>query len=303
MEASEVIKKIQSAKSWKEVFTKKSNYKSEYKAYALLLHPDKCSIEDAEDAFKKVTEYRDYIENSYTFKDGAGVTIKYSSREIISEGDANLLKKSYENYNKLMSLKDASSQHFKKYLPSKAIYDGNKLTFCVDYNIVSLHELSTSFEHARWILSRMLEFSAWLDQVGFSHAGINPESMYVVPESHGLICGSFYHLTKIDTSLTDISAKYAHWYPSYVLDKKTDSKGRKISPKAQFNIDLELSKRTTIYLLGDKSGSGVSLKKDYNPDFINFLISTNGNSYETYKTYIDLIHKLYGKPKFHEFID
>ena len=127
--------------------------------------------------------------------------------------------------------------------------------------------------------------------------------MYIIPESHGLICGSFYHMTKIGEKLTDISAKYAHWYPSYILDKKTDARGRKISPKAQFNIDIELSKRTMIYLLGDKSGSGISLKKDYNTDFINFLISTNGNSYETYKTYIDLIHKLYGKPTFHEFVE
>jgi hypothetical protein len=301
MEATDAIKKILSAKDWHDVFTKKSDYKSEYKSYALLLHPDRCKLKNAEDAFKKVTGYRDEIENSYKFTDEAG-TVSYSDFKIIFEGNESLLKKSYDNYNKLMSLTDKASLHFKKYIPTSAILDGNTLTFTVPYKIVSMNDLTLPLEHSRWALNRMFEFSSWLDEVGFSHCGINPGSMFIVPESHGLICASFYHMTKIGTNLSTISAKYSSWYPAYILDKRTDSKGRSIKPKATSIIDAELSKRTAIYLLGDKSGNGIVLKRNLQPELVNFLITSKPNAYTACKEYIDLIHKLYGKPKFVELV-
>ena len=104
-------------------------------------------------------------------------------------------------------------------------------------------------------------------------------------------------MTKVGSNLTSVSAKHAGWYPSYVLDK---SLGKK--PTADGCIDVELSKRTMIYLLGDKSGNGIVLKKKYENELINFLTSLKRENYKAYEEYIALIHKLYGKPKWHEYV-
>jgi hypothetical protein len=131
----------------------------------------------------------------------------------------------------------------------------------------------------------MLEFSAWLHQSGFSHNGINPESIFIVPETHGIICVSFYHLTKLHSGLSTISAKYRTFYPANVFDNKI----------AASNIDIELSKRTAIYVLGDKSGNGIMLKKTHNEDFMDFVIKQHYHSYPAFKEYRDLLSKNFPK--------
>lgn len=296
MEDKELIDKVNKAVYWQEVFEKKSDYKSSYKEFALLLHPDRCKLKGAEDAFKKMTNFRDEIEASYTFKDDVG-TVSYSDFSITIEGDPGLLKKSYDNYIKLSSLKDSASQHFRKYLPTSGELKDGKISFTNDLKVVSLNELQMPLDHARWVLSRLLEFSTWLNQIGYSHAGISPTSIFIVPETHGIICTSFYHLTKIGSQLKTVSARRVGWYPSYIFDKSTGAK-----PIADACIDLELSKRTMIYLLGDKSGNGIVLKKNHKIELISFLTSLRKDSYDTLEDYKKLITNVYGKPKWHEFI-
>ena len=81
MEAKEAIKKIEAANYWQDIFPKKSEYKNDYKVFALLLHPDRCKEKGSEDAFKKITGFRDFIEGSYTFKDDIA-TVTYSDFSI-----------------------------------------------------------------------------------------------------------------------------------------------------------------------------------------------------------------------------
>ena len=296
MEATEAIKKVKASTYWQDIFPTLKNYKSEFRTYSLLLHPDRCKVDGAEEAFKKITEYRDFIENSYVFKDDVG-TVNYSDFTIIIEGDENYLKKSLENFNKLTSLKDEASKHFRKYLPALGEYKDGKLIFSNDMRVVSLNDLQMPLDHARWVMSRLLEFSAWLNEIGYVHAGINPTSIFVVPETHGIICTSFYHLTKLGTPLKTISSKHASWYPAYIFDKSSGQK-----PLAQSCIDTELSKRTIIYLLGDKSGNGIVLKKKHKIQLINFLTSLKTDSYNTMKEYKDLVHAVYGKPTWKEYV-
>ena len=299
MEAAAAIKKIEAATYWQDVFTKKSECKAEYRAYSLLLHPDRCKLKGTEEAFKKVTEFRDAIENSYEFKDDVG-TVKYSDFSITIEptpGNEALLQRSLEKYEKLINLKDSASLHFRKYLPAKAEFKDGKLTFINDMRVVSLNDLSMPLDHARWVLSRLLEFSAWLNEVGFVHAGINPTSIFIIPETHGIICTSFYHMQKIGTSLSGktISANYVSWYPSYIFDKTS-------KPKADGSIDIELAKRTMVYLLGDKSGNGIVLKKNHEIGLINYLTSYKRENLKAYEEYVELIHNLYGKPSWREYV-
>ena len=125
-------------------------------------------------------------------------------------------------------------------------------------------------------------------QEGYVHCGINPESVFIVPETHGIIITSFYHLSLDDGRLRTISAKYQNWYPTEIFKEK----------RAKSIIDLELCKRTAAYLLGDKSGLGIKLKKTHNKDFINFLLNSHSNAFECYQAYRKMLKRNF-EEKYH----
>ncbi len=79
------------------------------------------------------------------------------------------------------------------------------------------------------------------------HCGLNPESIFIVPETHGIQICSFYHLTKIGNRIGTISGKYSNWYPQDVFKTKI----------ATPIIDLGCSMKIASYLLGDTSGIGI----------------------------------------------
>ena len=134
-----------------------------------------------------------------------------------------------------------------------------------------------------WILSRLLEIAAWFAQEGIVHGGINPKSVFLVPETHGIIISSFYHLKRIGQPLETISASYQNWYPATIFTKKV----------AETAIDLEGCKRTAAYLLGDTSGLGVKLKKTHLPAFVDFLLDRHTNAYDCYREYRALLKRYF----------
>lgn len=292
MTDQEIITRISSAQTAHELFPDLNNWKKEYRTLARV-HPDTCQHPKANEAFQKLQKFKIELDRGLTHHDDAGV-ITYSLFTIIITGDASLLKKSYENYKKLMALSDQSSVHFKKYIPTSGRFlSENELEFKIDYRAVPICSLGTQpHMHVNWITSRMLEFAAWLNQNGYSHAGFNPESLYVIPENHGLMCVSFYHLTRTGDKLTTISGKYQHFYPT---DLKT-------TKKATAAIDIELAKRTAIYLLGDQSGTGNKLKKTHNEDVLNFLQKSHDNSYEAYDQYREMLRKNFDTKQFNKLI-
>jgi serine/threonine protein kinase len=190
-----------------------------------------------------------------------------------------LLDKSLSNYNILKSLKGDTALHFQKYIPVSASLNGGKLSFKMDKRAVPLSGLELPQEHVNWILSRALEFTAWLHSVGYVHCGITPESVFVIPENHGIQICSFYHMKPIGSRVTTISAKYKNWYPPNLFSSK----------EATPNVDIELCKKTAICLLGDKSGSGIKLKKTHNEKFMDFVIAQHYDSYDTFSQYRKLL--------------
>ncbi|HWY10566.1 MAG TPA: hypothetical protein VN026_04520 [Bacteroidia bacterium] len=290
--AEEVIKKVLDSKSVIDVFYDVNDWKFNYKNYIRLIHPDVCKLPKAKEATEKLNQFKDELDSGKKHNDDAG-TVSYALKTVEIVGDKDLIKKSLDNYNYLMSLTDESSKHFKKYLPiSGKLISENELEFTLSNRAVPLSSLGTvEQKHANWMLSRMFEFAGWINQLGYSHAGINPESVYIMPENHGMTCISFYHMTKLNTSLKAISAKYSNFYPPQVFTNK----------KAESNIDIELSKRTAIYLLGDKSGSGVILRKTHENEIIDFLQKQQYDTIETYKEYRTLLKKYFDTKQFHVF--
>ncbi len=289
MDAQNLIDKILKCNNPEEIFTKQS-FKKEYISYIKLLHPDICDLPKAHEAVTKINTFKAVLENLTRLADDAGDFQWENSNNnvLIFKGKKEVLEKSFANYQKLMSLKDDASLHFQKYLPQKMEFKG-------DYLYVFLHERSVSFahltlpqHHITWVTSRMFELVAWLHQVGYCHAGLTPESLCVVPHTHGIVCVSFYHLAPLNNTLTTISSKYINWYPNPVFFDK----------RASANIDLTLIQNTALFLLGDSSGNGVRLKKHCNETLIDFFITPHYKAFESFDAYRKMLSTVFGKPKF-----
>ncbi|HEU5290682.1 MAG TPA: hypothetical protein VFU05_08585 [Cyclobacteriaceae bacterium] len=288
MEATSLISRILNAKNPQEIFSR-LHYRKEYHSFVKLIHPDVCADPGSNEAITKLNLFKQQLEDQEKIEDDAGVIQVLNERSLRFTGDKTFLEKSLINYNRLNSLRDTTSQHFKKYLPSEMRMEGDALLLKNADRIVPLTHLQLSVEHVNWITSRILEFVSWLHQMGFSHNGINPESFYILPENHGIVCVSFYHMSALNESLATVSGRYLSWYPPIVLDKKT----------AIPYTDIITTKRTALYLLGDKSGNGIRLKKTCNNELIDFLTKPQHDAFTTYDEFRKLLLKLYGKPKFH----
>ena len=277
-----LIQKINQANYLKEVLDL-NEFKKQYRDAVKILHPDRCSLEGSVEALIKLNQLKEKHEKGPVSKDDAG-TFYPVGNTIKFQGKEDLLQQSYNNFRKLKRIKTIASGHFHQYLPQAMIFDG-KLKVKAKLRVLPLTNLNLPQKHVNWVLSRLLEVCAWLHQEGYVHAGINPESIFIVPETHGIVLGSFYHLRPLNARLKTISARYQHWYPSKVFDHK----------RATSTIDIELCKRTAAYLLGDQSGLGIKLKKTHHPAFIDFLLHRHTDTYTCFDDYRKLLDANFAK--------
>lgn len=283
MESYLLIEKILVAKSLQDILNI-ANLKSEFDRLMKQIHPDKCSLPKAHEAACKLNELRDLFEKGKVYTDDVG-EFRTNGYSIDFMGNVDLLKQSFKMYTILKKMSDASSLHFHRYLPDAMEFKGNTLHVSLIQRAIPLSNLQLPQEHANWILSRMFESIAWFAQIGYVHAGFTPESIFVVPETHGIIITSFYHMVPSDFPLKTISGKYQHWYPPATFTEK----------RSQSSIDLELAKKVVISLLGDPSGSGIRLKKTHHPEFVDFVIQQHDDAFTTFKQYRALLDKYFEK--------
>ncbi len=289
MEAKEAIKKITSAIKVEDILAI-DKFDDEYKALIKLIHPDRCSDVGASNAMTKLNAFRDYFKTGKEYKDEAGL-FKTNGYFIKHTGTKALLQNTLANFNKLTSYKDEASLHFRKYMPESMAFEGDMLHTKFYTRAVPLSKLTLPQEHVNWVLNRLFEYSSWLAERGFVHAGLNPESVFILPECHGLQVTSFYHLKPIGQKLSTISALYQHWYPTSMFANKL----------AESSIDIELAKKIAICLLGDPSGSGTKLRKTHNEKVLNFLLTHHSDAYPTLSAYRDLLSKNF-KKEFHKLL-
>lgn len=280
----DLIRRIMAAQSLLALFPI-GNIKKLYREAVKQLHPDICSEPEAEEALIRLNELRSKHEKGIVLTDDAG-SIWTQKKEAIFRGDLGLLHTSARNYRQLKQLKSEAAQHFHLYLPQQMdVTDILSVEF--PFRALPLHSLKLPQEHVNWVLSRLLELVAWLAQEGFVHGGINPRSVFILPETHGIMISSFYHMKEVGERLTTVSAAYQNWYPKQVFTDK----------RASSLIDLECCKRTAAYLLGDKSGLGVKLKKTHLGEYIDFLLDRHENAYACYDEYRKLLQRHF-EPRF-----
>jgi hypothetical protein len=286
----ELVDKLLKSKKPSDIFP--DDWKKMYIQYSKLIHPDYCTLSDASNAMAIMNHYKDLIENGQTFVDEAGA-FKVFEKKIeyeVTDDNRKLIAKSVNNYNLLMSKHDKASESFHRYLPESMMLEKDKLTIILKDRAVPLTGQKLPQVHINWIFSRMFEFVLWLRQVNYVHLGLNPTTVFVVPETHGIIIISFYHMVILNKKAETISAKYKMWYPTSLFIKKI----------ATQDIDLELCKKIALYLLGDRSAAGTKLKmdKDVNKEILNFLLTKHENTYDEFLQYRKLLEKNFEKKFF-----
>lgn len=284
----ELIDKLLKAKKPTDIFTS-DDWKKEYTRYAMLIHPDKCRDPRAGDAMAVLSGFKDLITRGSDGTDDSGYYKRFENKMIFEVTDDNekLFQRSAENWRRLRANAVGNKDNFKKYQPDMMSFKGKE--FIVEFNerALPLAGITLPQVHVNWIFSRMFEFSLFVRMAGYSHMGINPETIFIVPDTHGIICTSFYHLTPLGQRAKTYATRYRNWYPSTLFSKK----------KATGDIDLELAKKTAIYLLGDKSGAGTSLKRnsDVNQDMLTFFLSKHEGVFTDYDDYRSLLAKNFEK--------
>jgi hypothetical protein len=280
----DVIGKILKASKPSDLFNG-DEPKKIYIQYSKLIHPDVCSNKSAGEAMAKMNYFKDVIENGTPYVDETGPFRVFEKKIVYEVNDANrkLLTKSVSNYNQLMSKHDNASVHFHKYLPQSMTLEKDRLTIILADRSVPLTGQKLEQKHINWLFSRMFEFTLWLRQIEYVHLGLNPTTVFVVPETHGIIIISFYHMTVLGKKAETISAKYKMWYPTTLFTKKV----------ATPDIDLELCKKIALYLLGDRSAAGTKLKKDkeVNQEVLTFLLTKHKNEKDEFVQYRELLKK------------
>lgn len=266
------------------------DWKKDYISYCKLIHPDTCKLPKASDAMAIINHYKDVIENGTAYADETGAFRVFEKKieYVVTDLNRKLLTKSVENYKMLMAKHDKASECFHKYLPQEMRLEKDKLTIVFKDRAIPLTGQKLEQIHVNWLFSRMFEFTLWLRQIGYSHMGLNPTTVFVVPETHGIIIISFYHLTALGKKAETISAKYKMWYPTNLFTNK------KTTP----DIDLELCKKIALYLLGDKSAAGTKLKMnkvDINQEVLTFLLTKHENHVDEYKKYREILSKNFEK--------
>ena len=273
----EVIEKVLKSKKPSDIFI--GDWKSLYRTYSRLIHPDSCKQPKAAEAMAQMNEYKDLLENGIKFTDETG-EFRFFDKKIVyqvtPENKKELIK-SVEHYKRLMAFTDKASVSFRKYLPESMELTKTELVTTLKDRAIPLTGQKLPQIHVNWLFSRMFEFSLWLRQNEISHMGLNPTTVLVVPETHGIIITSFYHMNPLGKKAKTVSAKYKMWYPSTLFTKKI----------ATPDVDLELSKKIALYLLGDRSAAGTILRrdKDVNQEVLTFLLTKHQCEFEDYELY------------------
>ena len=279
----ELIEKVIKSNKPSDLFVE--DWKKDYLRYCKLIHPDTCGHPKASDAMAIINHYKDVIENGISYVDEAGQFRVFEKKIVYEVTDVNrkLITKSVSNYKSLKSKTDKASVSFHKYLPESMVLETNRLTINLKDRAVPLTGQKLPQIHINWLFSRMFEFTLWLRQINYSHMGLNPTTVFVVPETHGIQVISFYHMTVLNKKAETISAKYKMWYPTTLFSQKISTP----------DVDLELCKKIALYLLGDRSGAGTKLKRDkeVNQEVLNFLLTKHQNSKEEFLQYREILRK------------
>lgn len=290
MDVGPLIKTILEAPGPLSIFQSLDTIEKDYRWMTKLLHPDVCPHADAARALSKISGFRKGLKNGFDHLDDAGAVV-YNQGYILFKGDPQAIKTSFQRYASLMNLRGKDAEFFQGYLPTGCVLEGVQLKLNIPTRAVPISSLGEMEpRHVYWIVSRMLELASWFWQVDMVHGGFNPNTIYVRPKDHGIICPTFYHMVGAHSRMKTISSEFSNWYPPELLKDK----------KAIDGLDAHLIKKIGIYLLGDPSGIGNKLRGRYGPWVMDFFTAPFESNEVIYRKFRKLLEEHTDTTKFHE---
>lgn len=259
-----------------------SNWKTQYKTWIKAVHPDHNATNEAREAFEILMRYKDILENGIQFKDEL-CEITFKDNILTFKGPKDKLEMSKANYDSILT-SVTGIDTFPRYLPEKMYFDGDDLKVILSRRSILIHDLVLEEKHCRWVLNRLLEFSSITNvHGGWTHCGINPNSVLITPEDHGIQLVSFYHSVKVNDPMKSAIGllPFRNWYPPEIFTSK----------RSNSTVDSEMSKRLCCYLLGDKSGTGANLRGSMTNYIHDFLMEQGSLVQNDYIKYQELLNQ------------
>jgi hypothetical protein len=289
MNSQEAIQKISTSVKIEQLIDDMSLFDEQIKKYLMQVHPDKCSLPGAKDAFIKINQFRTEYKDGFTYQDDVGtITTNRYWVKIEDHKKTGVLDLSLNNYLTLMNSKEPAAEMMRKMnLPRSMKMQNGILEMELSGRAIPLKDITTMEQkHLNWLFSRLLDFCACLHASGYVHAGLTPESIYVDPQMHGIYVTSFYHMHRLGQPIKSASGLRYQWYP-----KESTLTGEKI--KQGTSIDTEMAKKCLIWAAGDKTGSGTMLRKTLQPTFVDMLMSHDEDSIDLRKRYREWVEKTF----------
>ena len=281
MDKAELIQNILNSSRLEQLAPGKDPMEA-FRDIAKLIHPDVCTLNGADEAFRHLFSLKKKFTDGEEFEDDRGLLRVFGNKIIFGDVDELYM----QSVSAFHQLKAKAPDHIKNYMPEKM---ENGVVYLRDRSVM-LSGLQLEQHHAMWILSRLLEFAALLEEAGFVHMGLCPETVMIIPDGpmgHGIQVISYYHTLKKGNKVSTISGKYQTWYPEQLFREKRASK----------DIDVEMAKRICLTLMGD-NGTGVRLRKTHSPYLLDFILQRHSSAREAFIEYRRMIDTYFEK-KYH----
>lgn len=136
-----------------------------------------------------------------------------------------------------------------------------------------------------WIFKRILIGLGNAHEIGLVHGAINPDSILIHPELHGLVIQNWQYAVEDGQTLSALPASHKALYPSYVFDKKPAHK----------ELDFYLAAKTMELLF--RKDMPKALKAFFNGCKLNSMPFAD----ELLGQFDFVLEKVYGAKSFHEF--
>jgi hypothetical protein len=165
------------------------------------------------------------------------------------------------------------------------------------YTIEQVHEQHPALDgrHLAWIFKRLLTVLGFCHRQGIIHGAVLPCHALIHPAGHGLRLVGWGGSVAVGRRIRRVPARYRDWYPPEVHHKRA----------ATGATDLFLAARCLVYLAGDPVAGG--MPPTVPPPMQRFLQTCllespsmrPGDAWDLMEDFDELLHALYGPPKFH----
>ncbi len=167
------------------------------------------------------------------------------------------------------------------------------------YTLEQVHEQHPVLvgRHLAWIFKRLLTALGFIHRQNMVHGAVLPCHALIHPAGHGLLLVGWGQSVAVGQRLRTVPARYQEWYPAEVQQQ------RPASPAT----DLFLAARCLIYLAG---GDPVTnrmpetvpppMQRFFKACLLDSAAMRPDDAWGLLEEFDDLLHRLYGPPKFHE---